>query len=715
MVGLVVCTALGVTDVDAAPRVRPRSVSLTADTTGVSGTLTTLVATPAGDILGADDRGLFKWSISGGWTLVVSSTTAPGCAGKKRCYATPVNSEWGDPSVVEMADGTFLVIEPTGSAGTIAINRSSGGQMSAAWESVVVSATEWVSYVCADSLVGASTLYASVGTHSTNPTYSVFSSTNAGRSWSRTAIVDTSEVCEASTPSTPPAVSDIDATSPGTLGYLGGVNAYVATTDVRMVATYGGVFASADGGSSWVPQSRGIGTHPRLRLPYTRSGSTVLIGGDGQQESALFRSVDGGATFTRAGGAPYDQPFSYIRLQSSTVAYGAYVTSDGSLPPTTGLRVHRSTNSGSTWTPINAEEVSVLAGADDTPVLIAEGTVSGSRVIVLKSYGDGKLFVTRSTDSGATWSGESEMTGCLSSAGDAQATGDRLLVPARNASNVRGYCRSVDAGVTWSFVPISSSSQFAPGAIVQQPDGSLLVLSALVPYVSTNGGASFSAKACAKVTTPIGPIVSGDFDALGALWVVYFDSSGASLPEVYRSATGGCTWDVTSVSNLLSDDDEDHVQEVEPDPVAAGGASSSARSPGLSSGPSVGGASAMVSATATASQGSRSVRLVGVGSKGSLTTTVYWGPKPSKVRSVSASSKKGTLTLKVTAPTTKGPGTLGYSSTCTSNGKKTSQATSRTTSIVHRGLSPRSTYKCVVVATNPMGSSPSTSITTKIR
>lgn len=360
------------------------------------------------------------------------------------------------------------------------------------------------------------------------------------------------------------------------------------------------------------------------------------------------------------------------------------MTSDGLLPPTTGLRVFRSTNSGATWSAINGETVSVEAGADDTPVLIAEGTAPGVRVIVLKSYGDGKLLVTRSTDSGSTWTEGTAIAGCLSSGGEAQAKGDRLLVPARNSAGARGYCRSTDAGTTWSFVPITTSAQFAPGAIIEQPDGALLVLSTLVPYVSANGGASFAAKTCAKVTTPIGPVVSGDFDALGALWAVYFDSSGASLPEVYRSATGGCTWDVTSVSIQLSDDEEDQVQDVEPDPVSASGSSTSA---GLTV------AASSVSTLATANQGSRTVRLVGVGSKGSLTTTVHWGPKPSKVRSVSASSKKGTLTLKVTAPTTKGPGSLTYSSTCTARGKKTSQASSRTLTVVHRGLAKGATYR----------------------
>ena len=481
----------------------------------------------------------------------------------------------------------------------------------------------------------------------------------------------------------PPSIEEIEAEHPGTMGYTGGIWDYLEVGSLRIVATYGGVFMSQNGGT-WKPQSQGISVHPRMRLPYTSFGQVQLAGGMDQEESALFRSADGGVTFRRVTGAPFDQPFTYIRMQSESVAYGSYEWSDQETGTRYGPRIYRSTNGGVSWSPLNSDDIAFTQTgfAGQFVKLIAGGNTAGRLVVVMRDTEDKYLFAT-SDDSGSTWSTETEINGCMAHDGDPFVDGDTMMVPAYDGVSVYGYCRTTDAGENWEFVNITTSPQFGPGALITDPVGNLLLISRMVPFESTDGGATFAMKECLMgITEPPGAIESGAFDASGGLWVIYFDRTGASLPNVWRSADGGCTWDLTSVSNSLDDDVEDNVLDIDPDLDLVENALRGA-------------------GTAT----SRQVRIIGVGRKGSTSTRIMWGDLPTNVRQVTATVGGRAIVLTFKAPTTKGPGTVRYRSQCTSPRQRTSTVTSTKLIHTHANLAVGKRYTCTIIAMNPIGNS----------
>ena len=683
--------------VSATTSIRPQAITLTPDPPGLTGTLADIISTPGNEILGADDRGLFKWTAAGGWKLILEPATTSSCrltSTRKRCYDDPIAAGWGYPDTFELGGGRFFVVYPMGVNGNLAINVSDAGKMTQDWTTVHVSDLGYVQYVCAGDLAPSLSLYATVYDRNDNPI--IYESNDSGMNWIRSELSDAP--CFFPEVSWPTVEEIVNAPgNPQPLGYFGdSVQGYVETPQVRMVLGYGGVFASTDGGNSWIPQSRGIPVHPRLRLPYTSFGDTKIAGGMSEQESALFRSVDGGATFRRVGGVPYAQPFEYVHLVSETVAFGSYRWSDLE-GVHYGPKIFVTNNRGGSWTPLNDGEITFeqVGFAGQFEVLITTTETPGRIIAIMRSTLD-ELFISTSLDNGASWDAQTQISGCNPHQGESFANGDLILVPATGVVDgvtKYGYCRSTDGGESFSFVPITTNRSFNPGNFLFQPsDGSMLLISPnFVPFVSSDNGATFTWKACSEVTQSVGQVESGTWDSTGALWVVRFDPSGATLPGTFRSPDGGCTWDETSISYSLDDDVEDNVLEIDPD---------------------VGLVTDGVSAQGTT--GSRNVRIIGVGAKGSIKTNVYWGSVPSPPRKPTAATGGRKLVITFMAPTVKGPGTVKYTSQCKSPGKRTSTVTNALLVHTHTNLVAGAAYTCTIVAINPIGPSSTASVSKKV-
>ena len=657
---------------------------------GLTGTLFRLLSTPAGDVLGADDRGLYKWTAAAGWKLLleVKYTVSEECSRRVvRCYADPMNLAWGEPISFSISGGEFVVIEPLGLNGDIAIMTSTDGAMNNEWSTVHVADNVFVQSIITDGLEPPESITAFAYDKDNIP-YE-FVSNDHGSTWTQTESPMRSVLApEDATPDL--TIEEIEAENPGALGYLGELWDYLEVGSLRIAATFGGVFMSLDG-AAWKAQSDGIPVHPRLRLLHTSFGNTHLAGGISEEESALFRSSDGGVNFTRVLDVPMYQAFSYMRMQSATVAYGSYEATD-----LEGIRygpkIYRSVNGGINWEPLNNEEITFeQSGYAGQYVRLIVNVSPSPHLVVVTADIFGAYFVATSEDGGLTWDAQTEIAGCLAHNGEPHVDGDTLMLPAKNGAGGYGYCRSTDAGSSWSFVSVTSSSQFKPGSLLVQPDGSLLALSSLAPFVSDDDGASWSLKPCGDISPPIGPVESGEFDNSGALWAVYFDHTGGSLPNVFRSPDSGCSWDVTSVSNSLDDDLEDNVLDLEPDVDLE-------PESGLH----------MKRLT-----GSRTVRVIGVGNTGSTRSKVYWGPKPTAPRGLTAIAGKRTIALAFTAPITKGPGTLVYTSRCSSPGRRSTTVKSAKLTHLHKNLVSGRTYSCTVFVSNPMGNSGSVKISKK--
>ena len=197
-----------------------------------------------------------------------------------------------------------------------------------------------------------------------------------------------------------------------------------------LAADDGGLHKSTNNGSSWTALNTGLGTiqiYPGLSLSETNENFILAgmqdngtnrriidsivwshsLGGDGgytavnpfnpsmlfaefQGSGNLFRSTDGGATFNSSGSGIsgsdrncFLPPMTYFPDSSTNLLYGTH-------------RIYRSTNNGSSWTPITGD---LTSGAPFAIRAIAIAP-SNSQTVYIATNG-GRIQV--STDGGFTW------------------------------------------------------------------------------------------------------------------------------------------------------------------------------------------------------------------------------------------------------------------------------------------------------------------------
>ena len=185
---------------------------------------------------------------------------------------------------------------------------------------------------------------------------------------------------------------------------FGGAAVHTVVTDpvdaerVLVAMSSGGVYVTPDGGTSWSPSNKGIKAY-FLPDPYPEYGQCVhKVAADASGPSVLYaqnhhgvyRSDDAGATWTSiADGLPSD--FGFVMLAHPRRAGTVWVLpleADGRrIPPDGRLRLHRSTDGGSSWTEVGnglpdgvwtsvLRDAACIADAGDAPV-IAFGTRDG--------------------------------------------------------------------------------------------------------------------------------------------------------------------------------------------------------------------------------------------------------------------------------------------------------------------------------------------------
>ena len=203
--------------------------------------------------------------------------------------------------------------------------------------------------------------------------------------------------------------------------------------------------------------------------------------------------------------------------------------------------IWKSTNNGSTWTPLT----------DELPQIGVSGIAvdySNSNVIYIatgdKDAGDSySVGVYKSTDGGLTWN----PTGTMGASNPDRA-GDIVIHPTNNqilwcATN-DGLYRSLNAGVTWTRVQVGD---FAQGSIRLKPGdpSTVYAVSNNRFFRSTNSGSSFT-----QITTGL-PLNSGrlilDVTPANANYIYILSATtGFSFQGIYRSTDGGTNWTKTS-------------------------------------------------------------------------------------------------------------------------------------------------------------------------
>jgi photosystem II stability/assembly factor-like uncharacterized protein len=199
-------------------------------------------------------------------------------------------------------------------------------------------------------------------------TVSIFKTTDGAASWQKLAASGiTGDFCKRG-------VASVDAT-----------HAYLAATKP---GTNPVIYRTADGGASWTA-SAPLPTPPSLANQATSIsitgrprafGSVVLVdGGGGQQTKAVFRSADGGATFSYASTTPSFDPVAYI-----TATRWLQIVQPGQSKETT--------DGGSSW---HAYTTDYSQGAGIAPEIVFGDATVG--------YATVRGAIQRTTDGGAHW------------------------------------------------------------------------------------------------------------------------------------------------------------------------------------------------------------------------------------------------------------------------------------------------------------------------
>lgn len=176
--------------------------------------------------------------------------------------------------------------------------------------------------------------------------------------------------------------------------------------------------------------------------------------------SGFSRSTDGGATWVDRGaiGAPNSGDPSLVWRKSDGKFYYAALSNGG-------LGVFRSDDDCMTFTFV----ASVVSGSDDKEIMAVDNNESsahyGNLYIVWTDFGSGsRIFATRSTNAGATWSAQVALSGAgvqvqgawptVAQNGDVFAMWLRFNPFPSGPIDIEG-ARSTDGGVTWS--PIANA------------------------------------------------------------------------------------------------------------------------------------------------------------------------------------------------------------------------------------------------------------------
>jgi photosystem II stability/assembly factor-like uncharacterized protein len=217
----------------------------------------------------------------------------------------------------------------------------------------------------------------------------------------------------------------------------------------------GGVYKTTDGGASWINSNPGgyISSTSFLNVVHFYDANVGLSEGDptgpGNGEFEVYKTIDGGATWTQTSSAALPNPLSgEWGYNGGNVAAGNsfwFVTNKG--------RIYRTTDQGVTWT------------VYQTPITDFAGTAMGGTIyfssntngILLKRTGSGATAtytLYKTADGGATWDAGAAYTAPYRTL--AYVPGTTTLVgtgvTGTGATAVYSSAYSADNGTTWTTI-----------------------------------------------------------------------------------------------------------------------------------------------------------------------------------------------------------------------------------------------------------------------
>jgi hypothetical protein len=281
-----------------------------------------------------------------------------------------------------------------------------------------------------------------------------------------------------------------------------------------------GVYTSTNGGSTWEPPGIGGDVSEGFVVVDPQHPGVAYLASNRRQRYLLKKTEDGGATWRAVNGDDVrlntEHTFSMAvdPKDPSTVYAVAYDYYTNVETGSSGLKLHRSTDGGATWS------TTALPGSGGQ---LAIDPVTPSTLYYATSN-DG---VYKSTDAGASWTAAKTGLGSLYTRG-LVATPNALFVDAGGT-----LYRSTDAAASWTALSITfpSALAYAPS----MPRRMYLYHGAGVA-VSNDAGASFGTAVRLPYSFAQLAVDAKNPD------VVY----AATYAGVYLSTDGGATWSLSS-------------------------------------------------------------------------------------------------------------------------------------------------------------------------
>lgn len=204
----------------------------------------------------------------------------------------------------------------------------------------------------------------------------------------------------------------------------------------------GGVYETTDDGATFI-ELGDVHHCDLVSIDFTDPNRQTLLAGGHEQSQTLYRSTDGGMTWSPVGGSlPPNTNCTFplvIDVQTHLVGCGGY--GGGA----TG--VYRTTDGGSTWTS------TTTLGGTNAPLVASDGSIYWSSA--------GATGLARSTDQGQTWSSVVASPNVLGSYTPIELPDGRIATIGPS-SGTQYVLVSADHGVTWSPASAALPSSYSP-------------------------------------------------------------------------------------------------------------------------------------------------------------------------------------------------------------------------------------------------------------
>lgn len=251
-----------------------------------------------------------------------------------------------------------------------------------------------------------------------------------------------------------------------------------------------GIFKSSDGGTSWSSRSSGLTSLAISSLTISKGSNPVLyagtsyINGTFGTNAGVFRSADGGASWTHASGGIDD----WEGMPGWYPAFFNSVVIDPSNPQTvyaaTNESTFKTTDGGASWLPINnglVYDSSNPYAIYNVEKLVIDPVNTQTLYGAAYNPNDQTGRIVKTTNGGASW--QALITGVSTGTFLTIMPSDPKILYVGSSSG-DAILKSVDGGQTWSATTFSTISH-AITALVPDPVNSQII------YAGTNGNGVF--------------------------------------------------------------------------------------------------------------------------------------------------------------------------------------------------------------------------------